>query len=382
MINSAQFTRRYFLSLSAAAGVSAPHIAYAKGIKNKRFIFVLLRGGMDGLSALIPTDKRINALRGNLIEDPSSHLKISPEFSLHPAFENLKSLYDKGEASFIHAASTSYRERSHFDAQDFLEVLGSNQFHDGWMNRVLRLIDQDGLALARSIPLALQGDINVYNWSPPIFDQVTPDVLERISTLYSNDIELKKSLKTARANNLENISVNRIASRRFTLDYPIALAAIGRLMSKDDGPGIGMTALNGWDTHINQNANLSRKFEKLDEGFLALKQQLGHKWYHTCVIVCSAFGRTVAVNGTRGTDHGTGGLVMLLGGAIAGGQVKGDWPGLKKKELYKGRDLAPANDITAILKGVLRDHLGIERRKLDTSIFPNSNQAFDGLIKS
>lgn len=382
MINSAQFTRRYFLSLSAAAGVSAPHIAYAKGIKNKRFIFVLLRGGMDGLSALIPTDKRINALRGNLIEDPSSHLKISPEFSLHPAFENLKSLYDKGEASFIHAASTSYRERSHFDAQDFLEVLGSNQFHDGWMNRVLRLIDQDGLALARSIPLALQGDINVYNWSPPIFDQVTPDVLERISTLYSNDIELKKSLKTARANNLENISVNRIASRRFTLDYPIALAAIGRLMSKDDGPGIGMTALNGWDTHINQNANLSRKFEKLDEGFLALKQQLGHKWYHTCVIVCSEFGRTVAVNGTRGTDHGTGGLVMLLGGAIAGGQVKGDWPGLKKKELYKGRDLAPANDITAILKGVLRDHLGIERRKLDTSIFPNSNQAFDGLIKS
>ena len=382
MINSAQFTRRYFLSLSAAAGVSAPHIAYAKGIKNKRFIFVLLRGGMDGLSALIPTDKRINALRGNLIEDPSSHLKISPEFSLHPAFENLKSLYDKGEASFIHAATTSYRERSHFDAQDFLEVLGSNQFHDGWMNRVLRLIDQDGLALARSIPLALQGDINVYNWSPPIFDQVTPDVLERISTLYSNDIELKKSLKTARANNLENISVNRIASRRFTLDYPIALAAIGRLMSKDDGPGIGMTALNGWDTHINQNANLSRKFEKLDEGFLALKQQLGHKWYHTCVIVCSEFGRTVAVNGTRGTDHGTGGLVMLLGGAIAGGQVKGDWPGLKKKELYKGRDLAPANDITAILKGVLRDHLGIERRKLDTSIFPNSNQAFDGLIKS
>ena len=382
MINSAQFTRRYFLSLSAAAGVSAPHIAYAKGIKNKRVIFVLLRGGMDGLSALIPTDKRINSLRGNLIEDPSSHLKISPEFSLHPAFENLKSLYDKGEASFIHAASTSYRERSHFDAQDFLEVLGSNQFHDGWMNRVLRLIDQDGLALARSIPLALQGDINVYNWSPPIFDQVMPDVLERISTLYSNDIELKKSLKTARANNLENISVNRIASRRFTLDYPIALAAIGRLMSKDDGPGIGMTALNGWDTHINQNANLSRKFEKLDEGFLALKQQLGHKWYHTCVIVCSEFGRTVAVNGTRGTDHGTGGLVMLLGGAIAGGQVKGDWPGLKKKELYKGRDLAPANDITAILKGVLRDHLGIERRKLDTSIFPNSNQAFDGLIKS
>ena len=382
MISSAQFTRRYFLSLSAAAGVSAPHMAYAKGVKNKRFIFVLLRGGMDGLSALVPTDKRINALRGNLIKDPSSHLPINTDFSLHPAFKTLKSLYDNGEASFIHAAGTAYRKRSHFDAQDFLEVLGSDQFHDGWMNRVLRHIDQDGLALARSIPLALQGDINVANWSPPIFDQVSPDVLDRISSLYSNDIELKKSLKTARANNLENISVNRIASRRFTLDYPIALAAIGRLMSKDDGPGVGMTALSGWDTHFNQNVELSRKFEKLDDGFLALKQHLGDKWSQSCVVVCSEFGRTVAVNGTRGTDHGTGGLVMLLGGAIAGGHVKGDWPGLKKKELLNGRDLAPANDVTSILKGVIRDHLGINRQKLDTSIFPNSNRAFDGLIKS
>ena len=172
MINSAQFTRRHFLNLSAALGLSAPHVAFAKGIENKRFIFVLLRGGMDGLSALIPTDNRINALRGTLIKDPSSNLEINSDFSLHPAFKTLKALYDAKEASFIHAAGTTYRERSHFDAQDFLEILGGGQFNDGWMNSVLRHIDQDGLALARSIPLALQGEAKVSNWSPPIFDQV------------------------------------------------------------------------------------------------------------------------------------------------------------------------------------------------------------------
>ena len=382
MINSAQFTRRHFLNLSAALGLSAPHVAFAKGIENKRFIFVLLRGGMDGLSVLIPTDNRINALRGTLIKDPSSNLEINSDFSLHPAFKTLKALYDAKEASFIHAAGTTYRERSHFDAQDFLEILGGGQFNDGWMNRVLRHIDQDGLALARSIPLALQGEAKVSNWSPPIFDQVSPDILDRISTLYSDDIELANALGSARANNVENMSINRRASRRFILDYPIALEAIGRIMSKDDGPGIGMTALNGWDTHVNQINEHNVKFEKLDNGFRALKEQLGNKWEQTCVVVCSEFGRTVAVNGTRGTDHGTGGLIMLLGGAIAGGEISGDWPGLKRTDLYHGRDLAPVNDVTAVLKGVVRDHLGISRNKLDKTIFPNSDRAFAGLIKS
>ena len=153
-------------------------------------------------------------------------------------------------------------------------------------------------------------------------------------------------------------------------------------MSKDDGPGIGMTALNGWDTHVNQINEHNVKFEKLDNGFRALKEQLGNKWEQTCVVVCSEFGRTVAVNGTRGTDHGTGGLIMLLGGAIAGGEISGDWPGLKRTDLYHGRDLAPVNDVTAVLKGVLRDHLGIDRSTLDRSIFPGSARAFDGLIKS
>lgn len=375
-----KFTRRTALSLLAAATLNQP--SFAQGIQNKSFIFILLRGGMDGLSALVPKDKEMSALRRELSFKRIKNVNLNPNFDIHPAFQSLKTLYDEGDASFIHACSTAYRERSHFDGQDFLEILGNNHVRDGWLNRALKSFGGNGLALARSVPLAFHGEANVSNWSPPIFDEVSPDLLERISALYADDIELTHSLEAAKTNGAIGMSVNRRASRRFNLDYPIALEAIGRIMSAKEGPGIAMTALNGWDTHVNQAVELDRKFKRLDDGILALKTQLGPKWAQTCIVVCSEFGRTAAINGTRGTDHGTGGLVMLLGGAVAGGQVKGDWPGLKKKELYQGRDLAPANDVTAVLKGVLRDHLGIDRSTLDRSIFPGSARAFDGLIKS
>lgn len=169
-------------------------------------------------------------------------------------------------------------------------------------------------------------------------------------------------------------------SRRFSREYTIALSAIGKLMSADAGLGIGMVALDSWDTHANQKNELTRKFTALDEGLAALKISLGKEWKKTCIVVCSEFGRTVAANGSKGTDHGTGGLTMVLGGAVKGGTVQGDWPGVKPSALYEERDLFPANDISAILKGVMRDHLGLDRKKLDTHIFPNSARAFNGLI--
>ncbi len=375
-----KFSRRTALGLLAAATVNQP--SFATGVADKPFIFILLRGGMDGLSALIPQDKETVDLRQKLIPEHSELLDLKNGFSLHPSFKSVNNFYKAGDASFIHACSTSYRSRSHFDAQDFLEVLGSGQVHDGWLNRALKALGGNGLALARSIPLALQGETRVANWSPPLFDEVSPDLLDRLSNLYVNDTELTRSLESAQDSKVEGMSINRRSSRKFTLEYPIALEALGRIMSAKDGPGVGMVALNGWDTHLNQLGQLGRKFQQLDAGLLALRQQLGDKWDKTCIVVCSEFGRTAAINGTRGTDHGTGGLMMLLGGAVAGGRIKGEWPGLKKKALYEGRDLAPANDVTAVLKGVLRDHLGFDRATLDRSIFPNSSRAFDGLIQS
>lgn len=370
-------SRRTALSILGAATLNQP--SFANGIEDRSFIFILLRGGMDGLSALVPYEKEIASLRTSL---QSEVLDLKNGFALAPSFQNLKIFYDNDNASFIHACSSSYRARSHFDAQDHLELLGDPETNDGWLNRALKTFGGKGPALARSIPLAFQGGGNVSNWSPPLFDGVSTELLDRISGLYHNDVELAKALDTAKTNTVKGLSINRRANRRFNLDYPIALEAIGRIMSAKDGPGIGMVALNGWDTHINQLGGLNRKFGMLDDGFLALKTQLGAKWDKTCVVVCSEFGRTAAINGTRGTDHGTGGLVMLLGGAVAGGKVHGDWPGLKKKNLYQGRDLFPANDVTAVLKGVLRDHLGIDRSTLDRSVFPGSGRAIDGLIQT
>jgi len=378
------YSRRTTLSLLGAVPFSHLVVpAFAEGIENKKFIFVLLRGGMDGLSALAPDDRKLmSSHRHTLIRSSETRLNLSNGFQLHSSFKNLKTIYDEGDASFIHACATPHRARSHFDAQDMLELLGHANIREGWLNRVLSAIDAQGLAIARGVPLAMQGEYKVSNWSPPLFDSVSEDLLERLGGLYDNDPEFSEPLKIARQNKVSDITINPRMNRRFTYEYSIALKSLGQRMSIDSGPGIGMVAFDGWDTHANQAGALNQKFKKLDDGILALKQELGSHWANTCIVICSEFGRTVAVNGTRGTDHGTGGLMMLLGGAVDGGKMKGDWPGIKTKDLYQGRDLAPANDVTAVLKGVLRDHLGIDRRTLDQSIFPNSARAFDGLIQS
>ena len=204
----------------------------------------------------------------------------------------------------------------------------------------------------------------------------------RLSRLYADDPLLSTSLAAAQENDSMGMGLSKRDARRFTREYTLALSSMGRLMSEDKGPGIGMVALDGWDTHYGQANQLTRMFSALDEALIALKVSLGSAWTESCIVVTSEFGRTAAANGTGGTDHGTGGLTMLLGGAVKGGAVRGDWPGIKRSALYEGRDLFPANDVAGVLKGVMRDHLGIARRTLDTTIFPSSGRALDGLIRS
>jgi len=260
--------------------------------------------------------------RPELSQRIGERINLNNGFRLHPALTHLKTFYDAGDVTFIHACSTSYRQRS-----------------------------QENL-------------------------------LDRLTELYAGDPQFSTSLKTARQNKISGLPINRRMNKRFTFESTIALKALGERMTMDGGPGVGMVALDGWDTHANQANLLNRKFKNLNEGLHALKQELSDHWKNTCIVIASEFGRTAAMNGTRGTDHGTGGLLILLGGAVKGGNIKGDWPGIRPKDLYKGRDLAPANDVTAVLKGVLRDHMGIDRTTLNNSIFPNSNRPFDGLIES
>ena len=378
------FTRRTTLGLLGAVSFNQLTIpVFAQGVKNRKFIFILLRGGMDGLSALTPDDVgELSYIRPKLSKQMGERINLNNGFRLHPALAHLKTFYDENDVTFIHACSTSYRERSHFEAQDMLELLAHGNQQEGWLNRTLSVIGGQGLAIARGVPLAMQGPHSVANWSPPLFDVAPENLLDRLTDLYSSDPQFSEPLKTARQNKISGLPINRRLNRRFTYEPTITLKALGQRMAMNGGPGIGMVAIDGWDTHANQAGTLNRKFKNLNEGLLVLKQELAELWNNSCIVIASEFGRTAAMNGTRGTDHGTGGLMMLLGGAVKGGNVKGDWPGIKKTNLYQGRDLAPANDVTAVLKGVLRDHLGIDRTTLDNSIFPNSSRAFDGLIQS
>jgi len=375
------FNRRQSLGLFAGASLlSLPKISFAQGTSDRKFVFVLLRGAMDGLAALIPDDKDIKRLRGHILPPPETRLDLGNGFRLHPSFAGLKRLYAAGDAAFIHAAATPYRDRSHFEGQDALETLGIKGAKDGWLNRTLLAQGTTGLAVGRAVPLAMKGAAPVKNWSPPIFESASDDLMMRLSDLYAGDALLSASLSAAQETQAMSMDLSKRDARRFTKEYTLALSTIGRLMAEENGPGVGMVALDGWDTHDKQENKLTDNFAALDEALVSLKVALGSSWQKSCIVIASEFGRTAAANGTKGTDHGTGGLMMLIGGAVKGGKLYGEWPGVKKSELYEKRDLYPANDIAAVLKGVLRDHLGVSRAVLEAKIFPNSGRAFDGLI--
>ncbi|MEO0881387.1 MAG: DUF1501 domain-containing protein [Pseudomonadota bacterium] len=374
------FTRRSTLALLGAAGLCSPiHAAYAAGSEGRKTIFIILRGAMDGLAALIPDDRALAQLRRSTIPSVSDRIALKNGFSLHPSLVNLYSLYQDGDAGFIHAASTPYRARSHFDGQDLLEALGETSTCDGWLNRLVQTVGGHGLAVGYALPLALRGDGPATNWSPPVFASPSDDLLNRLQDLYADHPLLGDPLAMARATPAQSVGGTKIKSGPAE-QYVAASQALGKLMSAEGGPDIGMLSFDGWDTHANQSGQLATRLGGLDEALAGLKSELGSHWVSTAILICSEFGRTAAENGTRGTDHGTGGLMILAGGAIRGGKVHGDWPGLNPRDLYEGRDLAPANEVTGVLKGVLRDHLGVSRSALEQRVFPATSGIMEGLV--
>ncbi len=378
----AKFSRRETLSLLAGfAAISSGSLAFAQGLKGKKFVFVILRGAMDGLSALMPDDPLAEAARGSLLPPKAERLDIATGFHLHPSLSSLHASYQTGEAAFIHACASPYRERSHFDGQDVLEVLGKTGEREGWLNRALQFLpDETGLGIGPALPMVLRGGATTTNWSPSVFAEASDDLLNRLQTLYTDDPGLASSLATARDNQMTGMSMGQGGGPQAAVLE--SFKAAGQFMTKEGGPGIAVISVDGWDTHANQSRLLPQRFTLLDQGLSALQTELASDWSSTVIVLASEFGRTFAANGSDGTDHGTGGLVTLLGGAVEGGRLFGEWPGLKQSALYEGRDLFPANDLVAVLKGVLRDHLGIERQTLDRKIFTGNAKPMDGLIKS
>jgi uncharacterized protein (DUF1501 family) len=411
-------SRRQFLETSLFAGatsVMASRLAFANAPGEARFVFVLLRGALDGLSAVPPIgDPDYAALRGQIALTKSGDnaaLPLDGAFGLHPALKFLHASYAAKELAVLHAVASPYRERSHFDGQNVLES-GGLRPHDsqsGWINRALGSLPggarQGGVALGANVPLAMRGPVEVASWSPTRLTALDDDTLARITDLYARDPLLSRRLAEALASDaiateaqdaadaeptavMPRTVVERdaAAKRNYNARYAEAARAAAGLLKRDDGPRVAMFDTTGWDTHANEGAGqgqLALRLRGLDASLEALKDSLGPAWRHTIVMVATEFGRTAAVNGTRGTDHGTGAAAFLLGGAVAGGLVIADWPGLARADLHESRDLRPTRDLRAIMKGVLRDHLGVAAADLDARVFPESAgvRPLDGLVR-
>lgn len=355
-------------------------LALASSTGENRLLVVVLRGAMDGLAAVVPYGDSAYADARGAIAMPQNGddlIRLDSFFALPNALQSLAPLYQQKQLTILHAASTPYRERSHFDAQDCLEN-GSNTAHGmntGWLNRSLASLQtsRNAIAVGPSIPLVLRGSSPVNSWAPSVLPNVDDDFLMRVMSMYDADAQLQKSLAQAQEMNGMNESMTNALNNKAFIGL---MQKAAQFMLGNTSARIGTVELGGWDTHSNQGlttGRLASNLKLLADGLIAFQQAMGAQWKQTAVLVVTEFGRTVKVNGSKGTDHGTGGVAFLLGGGLNGGQVIGDWPGLNK--LYEDRDLIPTNDLRSLFKSVLQQHMGVDSNHLEQSIFPDSKAA-------
>jgi len=389
-------TRRDILR-SAGAGALAsllPGVVFANADTESRFVLVVLRGAADGLAIAAPYgDPDYRKVRGELaLPSPGQDgglLKLDSLFGLHPSLAGVYEEFTNERALIAHAVASPYRERSHFDGQDVLENGASDVglLRDGWLNRALEPLGgtlgrEAAIAMGVNTPLVLRGENSVTSWAPSQLPDAEESTIDRLQDLYADDEFFATRL--AQAVNSQAIAgddageQSRRGRNRAGEQVRAMLAATARFLTARDGPRIAVLEAGGWDTHANQGTTtgaLANRLAGLDAGLLALREGLGPAWKTTVVAVVTEFGRTVHVNGTRGTDHGTATAAMLLGGAVNGGRVLADWPGLGRSDLYDGRDLMPTLDVRSLFKGILADHLEIPDRFLARTVFPDSNAA-------
>lgn len=391
-------TRRGLLGagVSFFAWTHMPKIASAAGGRDPRFLTVILRGAMDGLSAVAPVaDPDYEALRAGIALSKSGDtagIPLDGFFLLHPSMKTFARLYQNRQALVVHAAATPYRERSHFDGQDVLEsgLPGVGKIESGWLNRALmalpkgdRIQTRGGLGVGLMTPIVLRGEAPVMGWAPQKLADTHEDLVKRVMDLYSHtDPALGKALKAG-------LMADDLAKGGQPIADPnqMARAASGaaRLMMKEEGPRIAVLSFDGWDTHAQQGGakgRLADLLTGLDGAFAAFEKEFGDAWKDTTILVVTEFGRTAKINGTEGSDHGTATVAMLLGGAVKGGRVLADWPGLKAAQLHEGRDLKPTTDLRAVMKGVLAGQLGLSPQVLAEKVFPGSGavKPLEGLI--
>jgi len=378
--------RRDMIKLSAAgmSTLSLPALfsnaLASQKNSNKKLVWVLLRGGMDSLHTVIPLfDRHLLSLRKDLITPiKDSALPISRGFALHPDLKFVHQLYEKKQLSTVVATATPYRERSHFSGQDFLESgLTSADPDNGWLARLIAqqnaLTPTQGLAIARTLPVSLRGGSHTHTWYPSNLKNTSADLHNRLLKLYEYDEALSSRLEQA----LETQALlGDMKETKKPGKFTELAQSCAKLLAEPNGPDVAMLEMDGWDTHNRLIKRLSNNFKELDNGIKALHDGLAEQWDDTLVIVATEFGRTAAINGTGGTDHGTASAMFFAGGAISnnnqivGGNVLGDWPGLSDSSLYEGRDLKATSNVFDWIASATQSHFNHnpQQRK---EIFPS-----------
>jgi uncharacterized protein (DUF1501 family) len=399
-------TRRELLLGSGVlfAWAFVPRLARAEG-RDPRFLTIVLRGALDGLAAVAPVgDPDWIKLRGDnalRLDGKVPALPLDGFFALNPAMPTVHKLYQEGHATIVHAAASPYRERSHFDGQDVLEsgLAKPGAADTGWLNRALGGLEPSPDAVVRGrkvfavgpvTPLVVRGKAPVLSWSPPRLPPVTEETTMRLLDLYRHtDPTLAQVLEErlglaaiAKAGGIADKKPNDNAPgiqgggiEQVRAYFAEAAGTAAKFLAAADGPRVGALAFDGWDTHVNEgavNGRLANLLGALDGAIAAIKTNMGDAWSETVVTLVTEFGRTARINGNEGTDHGTATVALLAGGALKGGRVVADWPGLKEADLYEKRDLKPTTDLRAVLKGVLNDHLRVDERALAADVFPGS----------
>lgn len=372
-------------------------LAFGAADTDRRFVVINLRGAMDGLAAVTPYgDPGIRALRAALVlpspGQPEGLLDLGGFYGLHPALTRLHGMYGAGELAIIHAVAGAYRERSHFVAQDLLESGADQRLTSGWLNRAITAMPgrpatekgRSPMAVGVAVPLLLRGPAPVENWAPSNLATPYADLYATIAALNASDPLTGPAIQTGLAS--RGFSKEALAGQVAEggrMEFPSLARAAGKLLASPNGPRVAALEIGGWDSHAAQNSRLRVPLQRLDEGLGELREALGPAWKSTAVLVMTEFGRTVRVNGTNGTDHGTATVAFVAGGAVKGGRVIADWPGLGAGKLFEDRDLMPTMDLRAVTKALVMEHLGVPAGALD-AVFPGSGRVapVSGLLRA
>ena len=372
-----KISRRDFLKGTATtlflAGFNLP--ALASSSKKKNLVVIMLRGGMDGLCAVpVIGDKNFEKRRKSILIENT--IKLNSDFALHPRLIGFNKCWNDNTGSIVHATSIPYTQRSHFEGQNLMESGGRTPYQEktGWVGRAMKLanLQGDGLALSLPMPLLLRGIPKNNNYFPADGRLPRKDTLDLLRSVYADSsedelLEMMDFIKKRKDEQMMGGSSGRGKRKNKNLARQAAT-----YLRKSDGPRVAVFEVNGFDTHAAQggvDGTHTKCLVEMDEIINNLRDNLQEAYKDTIILTVTEFGRTIKQNGGNGTEHGYGTAIFMAGGLLKKSQVHTDWPGLKRKEMYEGRDLNVTIDARSVYASAMSTVFDLDFKRIQKDVF-------------